>query len=158
MRRTTSITISFCVLLSSALPARALDLNGTDQIRAASIESPDQLPQLDVAWDAWHRRLGGAIWDRFNFFAKAAFRNSPQPLQTKLKYTITSEAKIEIQSVENSGNTLFDILAVQSVKSLDGNVELLRFPEGSTKRSVNKTAIFKVPGGPWQKFRYLLAE
>jgi len=53
---------------------------------------PDSSPDMQLAWDAWHRRVAGTIYDRFNFFAKAA--SSIPTLASRLSYQVTRDGHI----------------------------------------------------------------
>jgi hypothetical protein len=103
---------------------------------------PDSSPDMQLAWDAWHRRVAGAIFERFNFFAKAAFRHSP-PIMARLSYQVTRDGHIQNLTVtQKSTNILFNVLCFQAVKSLDGDMALLQFPQGSRRMFVPKSGVF----------------
>jgi hypothetical protein len=103
---------------------------------------PDQSPDMQLAWDLWHKRVAGCIFERFNFFAKAAFRHSP-PIMAKLTYTVTRDGHIlNLNMPQKSTNVLFNVLVFQSVKSLDGDMSILQFPDGSRRMWVPKSGVF----------------
>lgn len=103
---------------------------------------PDQSPEMQLAWDAWHRRVAEAIYARFNFLAKVAFRRSP-PLLCRVAYVVSRDGQIQnIQIQEKSANVLFNVIVFQTVKSLNGDVALLQFPAGSRRMFVPKNGTF----------------
>jgi hypothetical protein len=103
---------------------------------------PDQSPDMQLAWDAWHKRVAACIFERFNFFAKAAFRRSP-PIMAKLTYSVTRDGHIlNLNMPQKSTNVLFNVLVFQSVKSLDGDMSILQFPDGSRRMWVPKSGVF----------------
>jgi hypothetical protein len=103
---------------------------------------PDGSPDMQLAWDAWHRRVAGVIYDRFNFFAKAAFKHSA-PLLAGLSYQVTRDGHIiNMNMTQKSKNILFNVLVYQSVKSLEGDMSVLTFPQGSRRMFVAKMGTF----------------
>lgn len=103
---------------------------------------PDSSPEMQLAWDAWHRRVAEAIYTRFNFLAKVAFRRSP-PLLARVSYIVTRDGRVQnINMQEKATNVLFNVIVFQTVKSLDGDVPLLQFPSGSRRMFVPKNGTF----------------
>jgi hypothetical protein len=99
-------------------------------------------PAMQLAWDAWHRRVAEAIYTRYNFFAKAAFHNS-QPLLCQVSYVVTRDGHItQMNMAQKSNNVLYNVLVFQAVKSLDGDQMLLQFPPGSRRQFVQKYGTF----------------
>lgn len=99
-------------------------------------------PQLQLAWDAWHKRVAEAIFVRYNFFAKAAFSHSP-PLLCHVSYVVTRDGHIQaLDMKQKSNNVLYNVLVFQAVKSLDGDINLLQFPQGSRRQFVPKVGTF----------------
>jgi len=114
---------------------------------------PDSSPDMKLMWDLWHKRVASTIFDRFNFFAKAAFKRSP-PLLAELSYVVTRDGRIQnIQIRRKSTNVLFNVLIFQAVKSLDGDLSVLAFPQGSRRMFVPKSGTFAQNYGP-TGFRY----
>lgn len=108
---------------------------------------------MQLAWDEWHKRVANEIYNRFNFLAKFAFRNSP-PLICKVSYVVTNNGQItNLQMPQKSTNPLFNIVVLQAVKSLNGNMQLLTFPQGSRRLFVQKYATFSQNYGG-DGFRY----
>lgn len=119
---------------------------------------PDSSPDMQLAWDMWHKRVAQCIFERFNFFAKAAFRRSP-PLLAKLTYTVTRDGQItNLNMPVKSSNVLFNVLVFQSVKSLNGDMSILTFPEGSRRMMVPKTGTFTQNYGGGEGFRYTVGD
>jgi hypothetical protein len=103
---------------------------------------PDSTPEMQLLWDAWHRRVAGEIFTRFNLFAKAAFKYS-RPLQAVVTYRVTRDGRVEdVHLVKSSANLFFNLLITQVVKSLNGNVALLQYPPGSRRQVVQKSGTF----------------
>lgn len=99
-------------------------------------------PAMQLAWDAWHKRVAEAIYVRYNFFAKAAFHNS-QPLLCQVSYVVTRDGHIQaLDMKQKSPNVLYNVLVFQAVKSLDGDQMLLQFPPGSRRQFVQKYGTF----------------
>lgn len=105
-------------------------------------QDPDSSPEMQVAWDLWHRRVAEAIYTRFNFLAKLGFRHSP-PLLCQVAYVVSRDGQIQnIQVQQKSTNVLFNVIVYQTVKSLNGDINLLQFPQGSRRMFVPKVGTF----------------
>jgi outer membrane biosynthesis protein TonB len=103
----------------------------------------DSSPQMQVLWDAWHKRVAAAIFERFNMFAKGGFSQSP-PYLAQISYAVTKDGHIQnIQFIQPTENPLFNQMITQAVQSLDGEMEVLSFPPGSRRTSVAKKATFQ---------------
>ena len=109
---------------------------------SAASQEMEEGPEMQVAWDAWHRRVGEAVFNRFNQMAKAAFKYSDQ-LACKVSYTVTRDGQIkDIKVLDQSPNIMFNTLVTTALKSLSGDIDLLQFPEGSRRQEVEKIATF----------------
>ena len=118
---------------------------------------PDSSPDMQLAWDMWHKRVAATIFERFNFFSKAAFRHSP-PLMAKISYAVTRDGQIvNMNMVQKSTNVLFNVLVFQSVKSLNGDMSVLTFPQGSRRMGVQKFGTFTQNYGQ-EGFRYTVGD
>ncbi|MBX9688842.1 MAG: hypothetical protein K2X27_19190 [Candidatus Obscuribacterales bacterium] len=105
-------------------------------------QDPDSSPEMQLAWDMWHKRVAEAIYTRFNFLAKLGFRHSP-PLLCQVAYVVTRDGHIQnIQVQQKSTNVLFNVIVFQTVKSLDGDINLLQYPPGSRRQFVPKVGTF----------------
>jgi hypothetical protein len=115
---------------------------------------PDQTQELQLLWDMWHKRVAAVIFDRYNFFAKAAFKFSP-PLTAKVSYSVTRDGRIQnIRLDQAATNPLFNILVTQCIKSLDGDAATLQFPPTSRRMTVQKYGTFAQNWGGQAGFRY----
>ncbi len=105
-------------------------------------QDPDSSPEMQLAWDVWHHRVAEAIYTRFNFLAKLGFKHSP-PLLCQVAYVVTRDGHIQnIQVQQKSPNVLFNLIVYQTVKSLDGDMALLQYPQGSRRTMVPKVGTF----------------
>lgn len=118
---------------------------------------PDNSPDMQLAWDMWHKRVAEAIYTRFNFLAKLGFKHSP-PLLCKVSYVVSRDGHIQnIQVTQKSTNVLFNVIVFQTVKSLDGDLNLLQFPQGSRRMFVPKVGTFTQNYGG-DGFRYTVGD
>ena len=118
---------------------------------------PDNSPDMQLAWDIWHKRVAESIYTRFNFLAKLGFKHSP-PLLCKVSYVVTRDGHINnIQVTQKSSNILFNVIVFQTVKSLDGDLNLLQFPNGSRRMFVPKVGTFTQNYGG-DGFRYTVGD
>jgi hypothetical protein len=115
---------------------------------------PDSSPDMQLLWDIWHKRVAATIFDRFNFFAKAAFKNSP-PLLCQVGYVVTRDGQIKDVNVRKpSSNGMFNVMVCQAVKSLNGDMTVLQFPQGSRRMFVPKVGDFMKNYGTPDGFRH----
>jgi hypothetical protein len=102
---------------------------------------------MQLAWDAWHKRVATAIFQRFEFFARSAFKYS-RPLGMRVGYIVTRDGNIQnINVLQPSSNPMFDMLVIQCIKSLSGDQQLLQFPVGSRRSAVDKFGTFTQNSG-----------
>jgi hypothetical protein len=105
-------------------------------------QDPEEAGDMKLLWDIWHRHVAETIFQRFNFFAKAAFKHSP-PLLANVTYVVTRDGRITNMNMQQkSSNVLFNVLVYQSIKSLDGDLSVLAFPQGSRRQFVNQSGNF----------------
>ncbi len=115
---------------------------GPLQASVSAENDPDNTPEMQIAWDQWHKRVAAVIFQRYDFFAHSAFRFSP-PLMSRVSYTVTSQGHIQnLAILQRSSNPMFEVLITQCIKSLDGDQQLLPFPSGSRRSSVEKFGTF----------------
>jgi hypothetical protein len=120
---------------------------------SASAQAFQESPELQIAWDAWHQRIGQAVFARFNNMSKAAFKYS-EPLACKVSYTVTREGHLkDIKILDPSPNPMFNVLVTTAIKSINGDLELLQFPEGTRRTEVEKIGTFTQNYGV-EGFRY----
>ena len=115
---------------------------------SAAKDPPDDVSEIDnepdmrLAWDAWHKRVAGAISDRCIFMSKAAFKHS-QPLVAVVSYTVTRDHHIlNVKVQQKTPNLLYKVLIYQVIRSFDGDASVLEFPRGSRRAFVQKLATF----------------
>jgi hypothetical protein len=123
--------------------------------QASNPEDPDENnPDMKLAWDMWHKRLAATIFDRFNHFAKAMFDKGP-PMLAEVGYVVTRDGRVkDVMLRKPSQNGAFNQLAVQCVKSLDGNITVLQFPQGSRRMFVPKVGEFMKNYGLVAGYKY----
>ena len=108
----------------------------------AKPETKPESKEIELAWDAWHKRLAQAIYYRFDILALQKFKDSP-PLGVKIRYLVTKDGRIEgLKIVEKSSDMMFDALACTAIMWQGRKPLLLKFPEGSNRQSVEKFATF----------------
>lgn len=110
--------------------------------QAADPNDPDNSPDMKLLWDQWHKRVAATIFDRFNFIAKSNFNGGP-PLLAQIGYVVTRDGQIkDVTLRKSSQNALFNTVVVQAVKSLNGEMAVLQFPQGSRRMFVPKVGDF----------------
>jgi hypothetical protein len=115
---------------------------------------PDKAPDMQLAWDAWHRRVAETVYQRFVSMSHAAFKYS-RPLSAYVSYTVTRSGKIvDAQLQQRSANVAFNALVLLVVNSLSGEKEILAFPPGSRRMSVEKGGLFTENYSPQQGFKF----
>jgi hypothetical protein len=120
-------------------------------------QDPDSAPELQLAWDLWHKRVAEAVFVRFNAMAQLAFRYS-RPLAAYVTYTVTRDGRIvNAQIQQKSPNIAFNTMILLVVNSLSGQRDLLTFPQGSKRMSVEKAGMFTQNYGQ-QGFKYVTGD
>ncbi len=120
----------------------------------ANQADPDSSPELQLAWDQWHRRVANAVYERYNTMAQMAFKYS-RPLGVYVTYVVSRDGQIsDVRLQQKSPNVAYNTLIVLVIKSLSGQKDLLRFPEGSKRFSVDKGGTFTQNYGNTQGFKY----
>ncbi len=103
---------------------------------------PDETRAMQLAWDAWHRRVAGDIYSRFASYVNTVFKGMPG-LALRASYVVTRDGRIQnIRLVQRSANPMFNAMVVNVIKSINGDINLLRFPEGSRRVAVEKFGTF----------------
>jgi len=141
----------------SALAANQPPFNLTAQEQGTSTlqgkADVDNTPELQLAWDQWHKRVAQAIYEKFNSMAQLAFRFS-SPLACYVTYTITKDGRVVNAKLEQqSQNVAFNALVLMVVSSMSGQTDILAFPTGSQRTFVNKAGMFTQNYGV-QGFKY----
>jgi hypothetical protein len=124
-------------------------LNGSAEAR----NDPDNSPEMQLAWDEWHKRVAAAVYDKFNAIAQMAFKYS-QPLSCYVTYTVTNDGRItNVNLPQKSTNVAFNAMVLLVINSISGQTDLLCFPTGSRRMFVNKAGMFTQNYGV-QGFKY----
>src|SRR5262249_51454170 len=120
---------------TSMLPPRTMPPNLQRQ-------DPDSSPEMKIAWDEWHRRGAPAIYVKYNAMAQLAFRYS-RPLEAYVSYTVTRDGRVlNVQLQRKSPNIAYNMLILLVVNSISGQKDLLAFPQGSRRITVEKGGMF----------------
>jgi TonB C terminal len=113
-----------------------------EQIPAAKSNDPDDNPDMQLQWDAWHQRVAAAIYQRFSTMAHTAFKFS-RPLGAYVSYVVTRDGRIvNVQLQQKSSNIMFNTMLLMVINSLNGQSQLLAFPQGSNRNTVEKGGMF----------------
>ncbi len=119
---------------------------------------PDSSPELQIAWNEWHRRVAAAVYDRYSTMANAAFYHSP-PMAAAAAYIVTRDGHIANSHLtQKNGNPIYNAIVLTAINSLNGNMAVLAFPQGSRRMSVDKSATFTQNYGPQQGFKYQMGD
>lgn len=111
------------------------------QARAQKEADPDQTVEMQLAWDAWHKRVAEAIYMRFNKAANASFHNSP-PLACQVAYAVAYDGRIgNVRILQQSTSPIYNAMLLGIVTSIQGD-PVLQFPPGSKRKMVEKTGTF----------------
>jgi hypothetical protein len=106
-------------------------------------QDPDSSREMQLLWDAWHKRVADAVYQRYSGLSNAAFQRSGRPLQASASYVVTSDGRIiNVQLLVRSNDPIYNTLIVGVINSLSGDYALLQFPPGSRRQMVEKSATF----------------
>lgn len=141
---------------NSAQQARMPEQHGGTQ--TTDPNDPDANSQaLQLAWDQWHHNVAQAVYQRYTSVSNMAFSHSP-PLSVTVSYTVSRNCQVSnIQLMQKSPNIVFNTLIMTVIKSLNGDVGLLTFPQGSRRQTVEKAGTFSVNTGI-EGFKYLTGD
>jgi hypothetical protein len=115
-------------------------------------------PELQIAWNEWHRRVAAAVYERYSTMANAAFYRSP-PMAAAAAYVVTRDGHIANSHLtQKNGNPIFNAIVLTAINSLNGNMAILAFPPGSRRMTVDKSATFTQNYGPQQGFKYQMGD
>jgi TonB family protein len=110
--------------------------------KTTKVIDPDATLGLDLEWDTWHKELAEEVFARFDEQAQIMFRNSP-PLAVQVAYVVNNNGTVSnIRVLKPSKNPAFDSLVVEVVRSISGDFDLLEFPLGSRRKTVEKISTF----------------
>jgi len=111
--------------------------------KQANPKDVDETPQMQIAWNEWHSRVAGAIFQRYSMLSNFAFSHSRRTLTACVSYVVTRDGQImNARLVEPSVNPLYNLLVVQVIKSLNGDLTVLQFPQGSRRQTMDKASTF----------------
>lgn len=121
---------------------------------SADAVDPDNTPEMQLAWDLWHKRVAETVFTRWNSVANRLFAHAG-PLKAGFTYVVTRDGRVKDLRIVKSPNPMFNSIAIQAIKSMDGDQELLKFPDGSRRMMVAKQASFSINSGdPANSLRY----
>jgi hypothetical protein len=119
---------------------------------------PDSSPELQIAWNEWHRRVAAAVYQAYSSLANTAFYRSP-PMAAAAAYVVTRDGHIANSHLtQKCGNPIYNAIVLTSINSLNGNMAVLQFPQGSRRMTVDKSATFTQNYGPQQGFKYQMGD
>ncbi len=114
------------------------------QQKQSKLDSHDETAEMRIAWDEWHKRVAGAVYERYSTLANAAFPlYQGKPLRAVAAYTVTRDSRIiNVHLIEKNENKMFNAIVLTAISSLNGNNAVLQFPAGSSPEQVEKSATF----------------
>jgi hypothetical protein len=113
---------------------------------------PDGSAEMQLLWDAWHKRVAESIFARFNSLAQMAFKHSP-PLACQVSYMVARDGRVgNVQVLQKSSNPIFNTMLLGVINSMNGN-PVLEYPPNSRRQFVEKTGTFTWNYGQ-QGFKY----
>jgi hypothetical protein len=125
-----------------------------------NLQSGNPMTQTDpdahmtLEWEAWHRRVAEAIFQRWKPFVDVAFKDS-HPRLARVDYLVTRDGQIQdVKLMVKSNNPMYDALIVQVVKSFNGERAILQFPAGSRRGSIEKFGDFSQNQHTGMGYRY----
>lgn len=108
--------------------------------------------EMQLLWDAWHKRVAESIFTRFNSLAQMAFKHSP-PLACQVSYVVARDGRVgNVQVLQKSSNPIFNTMLLGVINSMNGN-PVLEYPPNSRRQFVEKTGTFTWNYGQ-QGFKY----
>jgi hypothetical protein len=141
--------------LGEGSPATDNNQPGNPQLQS---QDPDNSPEMQLAWDEWHKGVATAIYKRFDFMAQRAFKYS-KPLAAYVSYTVTKDGKIgNVRLQQKSTNVAFNAMVLLVVGSMSGQSDLLAFPAGSQRATVDQSGMFTQNYGTVQGFKYVTGD
>jgi len=127
-----------------ALQSRTDQKTKEDKVSAVDSE---RIPEMELMWDDWQKRVEAAIYQRFHSLSDLAFRRSGRMLLASADFNITKDGHITgVRLLQSSGSAAFNSLVVAVITSLDGDKSTLAFPPGSVRESISMKMGFPKPG------------
>jgi len=98
-----------------------------------------------IAWDQWHKRVSNAISQRFCTLANTAFPHPDKPIIAVAVYTVTRDGRIlNARIIQSDRNPIYNALCLSAITSLNRNLEILQFPQGSVRMTVEQEYTFNL--------------
>lgn len=116
MRRKTVVSALMFIALTGSLTNVAVHAKESDQVLAGSAEA-----------QPFQRRLNETIQDRFHLLAKVRLKRDPH-LSGALRFYVQDGRITRVIWLRKSKSEAFNQLAIQSVRSLEGDAALLASP------------------------------
>lgn len=117
-------------------------------------QDPDMAPEMQLAWDAWHKQVAAAVYQRYTALSNAAFMRSGRPQLATASYTVTRDGRVvNARLIQPSWNPIYNSLILGVINSISGDLSILAFPQGSHRMMVEKSGTFSQNYGN-EGFRY----
>ncbi len=114
---------------------------------------PEKSAQMQLLWDAWHKRVAETIYLRFSSSAQMLFKRS-QPLSCQVTYMVARDGRIgNVRILQPSSSAIFNTMLLGVIKSIAGN-PVLEYPPNSHRQFVEKTGTFTWNYAGGQGFKY----
>jgi TonB C terminal len=114
---------------------------------------PEQSDQMQLLWDAWHKRVAETIYVRFNGAAQMLFSRS-QPMACQVSYMVARDGRIgNVRILQPSASAAYNNMLLGIIKSIAGD-PVLQYPPNSRRQFVEKTGTFTWNYSPNQGFKY----
>ncbi|MBN8662578.1 MAG: hypothetical protein J0M35_19575 [Candidatus Obscuribacter phosphatis] len=124
------------------------------QQQAAKAAEVDNSAEMQLLWDAWHKRVAESIYVKFNTLAQMAFKTSP-PLLCQVGYCVARDGRIgNVRVLQKSPNPMYNAMLIGVINSMTNN-PVLQFPPNSKRQFVEKTGTFTWNYGD-QGFKHMI--
>lgn len=128
-------------MMEAAVPPENKTLRGEAEVPNQVNNDPDKSREMQLLWDAWHKRVAENIYQRFNSAANIAFKNSP-PLACQVSYAVSYDGQIgNVKVLQKSTSPIFNAMLLGVITSMQGN-PVLQFPPNSRRQMVEKSGTF----------------
>jgi hypothetical protein len=102
----------------------------------------DESAEMRAAWNEWHKRVASYVFQRFSTLANAAFPHS-RPMAAVAAYTVTRDGRVlNARLTQVNMNPIYNAIILTAINSMNGNLQILRFPQGSHRMMVDKAGTF----------------
>jgi hypothetical protein len=114
---------------ASVQTGQTSDLSVTAAAEDVKDSSNEKESKAALERNAWGKQVDETLRTRFAFWADAAFKYGP-PLDATLHYSVTGGGRIvNVRFGKLSSNSLFNVLAMQTLRSIDGDAGNLKPPQ-----------------------------